>query len=321
MPNLFICLTPLQALIAQALIRQTAQPADLLMVCYPEAHNAKFQHYYQQTAAQCRRSRYYLIPASKWQRELTLHRLLNGLDTHYHTLYAASIDNPHVQYPASHLQFDQLETFDDGTGHLYPQSILYQTPTPSLQRRILNTLHRIHHTAQSLRQLSRQHHTLYPNLPNIVSPTIPLQLWQMQPENERSAFLRSQNDNPAPLHILLGQPLYPEAQRNIALMQRIAARFPISHYFPHPREHHPIPSLNYIHTPLIFEDWLLQHIQHHPHTPIHIYHLISTAALNVSPFPNVHIHSIRPQDELFHRPSYAHLYHLMPQLGIEIIDL
>ena len=44
MPNLFICLTPLQALIAQALIRQTAQPADLLMVCYPEADNAKFQH-------------------------------------------------------------------------------------------------------------------------------------------------------------------------------------------------------------------------------------------------------------------------------------
>ena len=28
MPNLFICLTPLQALIAQALIRQTAHPAD-----------------------------------------------------------------------------------------------------------------------------------------------------------------------------------------------------------------------------------------------------------------------------------------------------
>ena len=68
MPNLFICLTPLQALIAQALIRQTAQPADLLMVCYPEAHNAKFQHYYQQTAAQCRRSHYHIVPAGKWQR-------------------------------------------------------------------------------------------------------------------------------------------------------------------------------------------------------------------------------------------------------------
>ena len=44
MPNLFICLTPLQALIAQSLISQSQQSADLLMVCYPEAHNAKFQH-------------------------------------------------------------------------------------------------------------------------------------------------------------------------------------------------------------------------------------------------------------------------------------
>lgn len=317
MPNLFICLTPLQALIAQALIRQTAQPADLLMVCYPEAHNAKFQHYYQQTAAQCRRSHYHIVPAGKWQRALSLPRLLNGLDRHYHTLYAASIDNPNVQYPASHLTFDRLETFDDGTGNLYPQSILYQS-TPSLKRRLLNALQGIHHTTQSLRQLSRQHHTLYPNLPNIVHPTTPLQLWQRQPETQPNP---SQANPTTPIHILLGQPLYHEAPRNAALMQRIAAQFPISHYFPHPREHHPIPHLNYIHTPLIFEDWLLQHIQCHPHTPVHLYHLISTAALNVSTFPNVHIHSIRPQDELFHRPSYAHLYQLMPQLGIEVIDL
>lgn len=313
MPNLFICLTPLQALIAQALIRQTAQPADLLMVCYPEADNAKFQHYYQQTAAQCRRSRYHIVPRRPWQRAFALPRLLDGLDSHYHTLYAASIDNANVQYPASRLTFDRLETFDDGTGNLYPQSLLYQNDSP--KRRLLNALRGIRCTTQSLRQLSRLHHTLYPNLPNIAAPTRPLQLWQRQPEIQPSPAPT------APIHILLGQPLYPEVPRNTALMQRIAERFPITHYFPHPREHHPIPNLNYIRTPLIFEDWLLQHIRQQPHTPVHIYHLASTAAFNVSRFPNVRIHSIRPPDELFRRPSYAHLYRLMPQLGMEIIDL
>ena len=138
MKNLFICLTPLQALIAQALIRQTAQPADLLMVCYPEADNAKFQHYYQQTAAQCRRSRYHTVPRRPWQRAFALPRLLDGLDSRYHTLYAASIDNANVQYPASRLTFDRLETFDDGTGNLYPQSLLYQNDSP--KRRLLNAL-------------------------------------------------------------------------------------------------------------------------------------------------------------------------------------
>ena len=104
-------------------------------------------------------------------------------------------------------------------------------------------------------------------------------------------------------------------------MQRISDHFPISHYFPHPREHYTIPQLNYIHTPLIFEDWLLQQHPQQAHTPIHIYHIASTAALHVSQFPNVHIHSIRPQEPHFQQPSYAHLYQLMPQLGIEIIDL
>jgi len=104
MPNLFICLTPLQALIAQALIRQTAQPADLLMVCYPEADNAKFQHYYQQTAAQCRRSRYHIVPCRPWQRAFALPRLLDGLDSRYHTLYAASIDNAHIRQATQRLR-------------------------------------------------------------------------------------------------------------------------------------------------------------------------------------------------------------------------
>ena len=146
MPNLFICLTPLQALIAQALIRQTAQPADLLMVCYPEADNAKFQHYYQQTAAQCRRSRYHIVPRRPWQRAFALPRLLDGLDSHYHTLYAASIDNANVQYPANRLTFDRLETFDDGTGNLYPQSLLYQNDNP--KRRLLNALRGIRCTTR-----------------------------------------------------------------------------------------------------------------------------------------------------------------------------
>lgn len=141
MKNLFICLTPLQALIAQALIRQTAPiPADLLMVCYPEADNAKFHHYYQQTAAQCQHSSYQIMPNGRFQREFALPKLLKNLEKSYQTIYAASIDNPIVQYPLSHLNFQALETFDDGTGNLYPNSILYQNPPHSLKRKIINQI-------------------------------------------------------------------------------------------------------------------------------------------------------------------------------------
>ena len=45
LPDLYICLTPLQALIAAQLIRQTQpQPAELLMICYAGSDNEKFRH-------------------------------------------------------------------------------------------------------------------------------------------------------------------------------------------------------------------------------------------------------------------------------------
>ena len=45
--NLIICLTPLQALMAQRLMAQRAEPCDLLMLCYEDADNAEFRHYFQ----------------------------------------------------------------------------------------------------------------------------------------------------------------------------------------------------------------------------------------------------------------------------------
>ncbi|MDK4680991.1 glycosyltransferase family 52 [Kingella negevensis] len=317
MKNLFICLTPLQALIAQALIRQTAPiPADLLMVCYPEADNAKFHHYYQQTAAQCQHSSYQIMPNGRFQREFALPKLLKNLEKSYQTIYAASIDNPIVQYPLSHLNFQALETFDDGTGNLYPNSILYQNPPHSLKRKIINQIQGIHYQTQDLRQLSRQHHTLYPNQPNIVSPTIHVQLWQMQPENQ-TPFSGCQNTQ----KILLGQPLFPEAEQNITLAQHIAQKYQILQYFPHPRENYSVDNMEYIDTPLIFEDYLLQQIQKQPETQFHIYHLASTAALNVSHFLRVQIHTIQPNNALFKQQNFTTLYQIMKNMGLHIENL
>ena len=124
--NLIICLTPLQALMAQRLMAQRAEPFDLLMLCYEDADNAKFRHYFQVASAGSRHAEYALIPQSKWRRELGLPRLLRGLDKEYATAFAASIDNPNVQYVLNRIRFAALETFDDGTGNLIPGSVLYR---------------------------------------------------------------------------------------------------------------------------------------------------------------------------------------------------
>ena len=77
MKNLFICLTPLQSLIAQSLIRKTAPtPADLLMICYAETDNAKFRHYYQETAQLCQYAQLFAYHKIHGYAKLRCHSLL-----------------------------------------------------------------------------------------------------------------------------------------------------------------------------------------------------------------------------------------------------
>ena len=314
MKNLFICLTPLQALIAQALIHQNAPvPADLLMTCYAEADNTKFRHYFQQTAALCQTSRYVVIPKGKWHREWHLHTLLHGLSKRYHTIFAASIDNPNVQYPLSHLHFSQLEPFDDGTGNLYPDGILYHNPqSPSLKRVLLNTLHGIRYQTEDLRRLSARHHTIYPNQPNIISPTIPLTLWDTLPENMQPIS--------SSIKILLGQPIFAHNATNTTLFDALITHIQPNFYFPHPRESYHLSHVQYINTPLIFEDYLIKQLHVHPQTEFHIYHLASTCALNVNALAHTKIHALRPNHHFFRQPSLTYLYDLMNKLNIEVQD-
>lgn len=316
--NLFICLTPLQALIAQQLIRQFAPaPADLLMVCYAEADNEKFRHYFAQTAAMCRQANYVVVPNGRWARAWHLSHLLDNLAPCYHIIFAASIDNPNVQYPLSHLSFDELHTFDDGTGNLYPSSILYHNPQHSLKRQIINRLQGIRYQTEDLRQLSCVHYTLYPNQPNIIEHTVPICLWQ--PENhhgsEVSGCLKSVRET-----LLLGQPLLNGVQ-NQALAEQLLKHLSIAHYFPHPRETFMPRHSNIITTPLIFEDWLVQQLKQQPEKQFVVYHLASTAALNVATMPHVQVRAIRPKHSRFRQPEFIYLYDLMEKMSIPIHDI
>lgn len=347
--NLIICLTPLQALIAQRLITQCAPQAfDLLMLCYEDADNTKFRHYFQVASQGCRRAHYALIPQSKWRRELGLHRLLRGLDKQYAAAFAASIDNPNVQYVLNTIRFAALETFDDGTGNLIPGSVLYRN-SGNRQRRLMNRLRGIRWQTEDLRRLSQRHHTLYPGQPNIAAPTVPLDLWAAAesrlPENEHSEFrqnessgfrqsernglpqskngqnvFRRQETAPA-RRILLGQPLLPEAAGNAALAESLLRRFGIGEYFPHPRETYRVSGAEYIVSPLIFEDYLLENIRSQPDARFEIYHLVSTAALNVYAFPRTAVYAVRPAQAAFQAPAAVRIYEVMAQLGIPIIDL
>ena len=280
------------------------------MLCYPEADNAKFHHYFRQTAALCRQAHYAVLPVRRWAHWRSLQGLRRQLLPHYAVIFAASIDNLNVQYLLENLSYTQLETFDDGSGNLTPSGILYRNKPHSLWQRSLRRLLGVRRDTEDFRRHSTRHHTLYPGLPNIATPTVAVNLW---PQQAAVANVPTRQRR-----ILLGQPAYAQAADNIAFTQQLLHTFAIEHYFPHPREDYRIGDANYIDSDLIFEDYLLTQIQAMPDTAFHIYHLASTAALNVCRFPHVTVHAIRPALPLFRQPVYAHLYTLMAHMGMAI---
>lgn len=311
MPNLFICLTPLQALIAQQLIKQkNQQPAHLLMMCYNGEFSEKFNFYYQNTASLCEHSFFCFISQKKWRTILTLHHILHKCAQEYDTVFIANIQNSYIQYFISKLDFNYIETFDDGLGNLYQDSIFYQNSTHSWARKFINRLIGIHYKTEDLRHLSRLHHTLYPQLPNIVSPTTAINLWNLS-SKANQACTKIQK-------ILLGQPIFKKDNENIKFFTQIISHIHPDVYFPHPRETHKIPKIKYINTPLIFEDFLQKEILKHPEVEFHIYHLASTAALNVQAFPHIRVFALRPDMEFFKQSSLNNIYMIMEQLNIPI---
>lgn len=317
MNNLFICLTPLQALISQQIIRQNSSiSSDLLMICYAETDNEKFRHYYTQTAALCEFAKFIRVPQNLWLREIMLFSTIKDLKKQYDTIYVASIDNPNVQFPLSHIQFNQLETFDDGTANLYPTSILYCNPKYGIKSNIIRWLQGIRYTTEELRQLSSAHHTLYPMQKNIAEPTVALNLWK---NTEFSSCVNHQS-NENIQKILLGQPLFDNQQENIQLFNKIIKHIKPDAYFPHPRETYRV-NAKYINTPLIFEDYLSRRIHQYPKTSYHIYHVASTAALNVASFPNVTVYALHPKHNLFQHDNFCYLYDLMRNMNIKVQEL
>ncbi|MDO4433505.1 MAG: glycosyltransferase family 52 [Alysiella sp.] len=282
--NLVICHTPLQMLIASHLIAQLPEtPFEVWAFAY--TRNVKTEHYYARLTEYSQRADYAILtpkqPLSYARTLCYIKKRFSG--RHYETVFVSSINSLVVHLLLSCITFDRLETFDDGTGNITPSSVFYRNEPPSLLRRCVQGLCGICFDTATVRKVSCRHHTLYPDSPNIIEHTVPLTLL---PEISVQVATHKRQK------ILLGQPLLPNAADNIALAHHLLHELDITHYYPHPREDYRVPNVAYIDTPLIFEDWLVQAIQTAPDTHFEIYHLFSTAALNVANLPNISLYAI-----------------------------
>lgn len=309
--NLIICHTPLQVLIAKCIIAEQAQ-STFHVIMFSYENNAKFRHYFQQLENICEQSQFiWLRPQQPISYFLALKKLVTSLQTSYDIVYCASINSLIVHYLLSHCQFQHLETFDDGTGNILPDSIFYHPPVLSLKQKLLRKCLGVSWNSRKIIANSRLHYTLYPQFDNIVQPTRAVSL--IAPD------IVEHNQSPVPNteKILLGQPILPDAAENARLFEQIATKFGIRRYFPHPREQQ-LPDLDIIHSEQIFEDWIIQRIS--KHTTFELYHLFSTAGLNTAHLPNIRslavdIGNLNPS------PVPEATRTLFARMGIETIDL
>lgn len=303
--NLIVCYTPLQVLVAEKIMNKYPEE-DFYGVMIYSVDNAKFQYYSHRLKKRCKM----FFSLHQHSERIALLREIIQLKCQFRNhvferVFIASINDIQLQFLLSTIQFNLLYTFDDGTANIVKASILYEDPPSTWIRRWVNIILRNRYDIQKIKLLSRCHYTLYPNQQNIIEKTQVITLFE-----QMKAFSSAEKT----VSILLGQPIYRDAEKNIRLAQQMIQQFQIDYYFPHPRETYQLENVISIDTPLIFEDYL---VQHYANQKCRIYTYFSSAALNIQ-HDNIEVVALRvPVSE----PAFIACYQLFEQVGIPVIEI
>lgn len=308
--HLFLVRTPLQAKIAARLmdgLRRTDAACRIDLLFIAPKDNAITRHYFQVASAGCDRTFFCEYrDGKKWSRQTARH-FARLLCTPYQTVFLASIDEFLFRILLPRLTFAAVETFDDGSNNLLPDSRYRETASDwkRLRRRL-----RREWTTDIIRNLSRRHHTIYPNMPNIVTPTVALDLWRY-PEGEGQCRVVRR--------ILLGQSIF-GLDENIACRDRLIEIFRPDVYVPHPAERN-LPDFPLLETDLIIEDYIEGQLRENPELCFEVATFFSSAAFHLFRQPGVTVKAYCAAEICNRYPLVAQVYALMEQMGIDIIDL
>lgn len=304
--HLIICYTPLQVLIAEKIIEQHPNETFFgVMIC--SAKNSKFDYYSRQLATKCYDTLVMEQHIDRWNlfKELAYLKW-KFCNKSFEKVFVASINDLQIQTILSTIKFNQLFTFDDGTANIVPNSCFYIDEPNTKVRKWVNRLFGNKFNVKKLKAISQGHYTIYPQFNNIIEKRIPLVL---------NPQINGNSTEKETINLLLGQPVYIEKERNISLAGKVIEKFNIQYYLPHPREQYQLNQVEYINTPLIFEDYISQQSDKYRYR---IYTYFSSAVLNVMNLPNIEIVVLRINTE---NPAFEAAYQLFDSLGLNIIDL
>ncbi|HHW7570481.1 TPA: glycosyltransferase family 52 [Mannheimia haemolytica] len=307
--NLIICLTPLQMLIAETIIKKKQLKNNILVVvAYND--NDKFRYYYNRLSLLCNASYFFLIDnSSLFNRIKAMARLklfVSSLSKYdFSSCYLASIDCSYIQLITSSIEYQKLYTFDDGTINLLADSSYYRDKSYSLLERVFRISFGVKDTVSSYRKKSILHYTIFKNSQNIISNVEFVHLIEKRYEASKSSD---------EIKIFLGQPLSEINVERDLLLELIATE-KIDFYYPHPREKEIFDRVEYIKSEKIFEDFLLEYLEQNKDKVINVYTFFSTAILNVKDISNVRVISCYSEQI---DPRFHNIYNLFQKLNVPI---
>ncbi|UAY78238.1 glycosyltransferase family 52 protein [Pasteurella canis] len=305
--NLIICCTPLQVLIAEKIIDKFPY-SEFYGVMLSTVSNKKFDFYSQRLAKKCGP----FFTMIQHNDRFNLLKEICYLKCHFggkkfDQVFVANINDLQIHFLLSAIQFEQLNTFDDGTINIVENSLFYQNEIPTLKRKLVNALLGNKYSIQLLRSLSQRHYTIYHGFKNIIDNVVNIDLVEPCDMQIRDSDC---------INVLLGQPVFLDEQRNITLAEQVIRQFNIHYYFPHPREKYRLDNVEYIDTELIFEDYIIQQAKKKKYR---VFTYFSSAIINImNKSDNIEVVALRIETE---NPAYEACYGLFDELGVQLIDI
>lgn len=310
MSNIIVCMTPLQALIAEKIIENDSKNSyDLLYITYYSQEKNKY--YYDRISKKAKKAKFLYVKKDFLVFFINTFTLLKDYDHLYNELYIATIHDKYCHFLSSKINYKKLKTYDDGFGNIYPNSVFYQKDHQSfLKNFILYTLG-INKNIGKIIEESEEHITIYKNIPNIIKKTKYLELFD-------DLCLTSSNQKQ--VSFFLGQPLKELNENyNDSFINNMISKVKADYYVPHPAEKYNIVSdVNIVKTDLIFEDFLIEKLKNHKFSNVIIYSFFSTTLFNLKNCKGVKVISIYNS---FIRDEYCDIYNFIEESGIDTLEV
>lgn len=310
--NLIICTTPFQMFLAERII-ELFPDEEFIFKVFTFTDNEKFRYYFDRVKSikQVVESEYIYF---NWEHSTKVKKFvylitmkIKGyflIKRGIKKIFIANIDGHHknLHIYIYHILYKEgviLNTFDDGLANLLHKSFFYKEVCyPKTMGLILNFLCP-NTDLNYFKNKSQLHYTVYSKFKNIIENTQAIDLFDKKLIEKKDNIIKNS------IKILIGQPIYElskdldieqKQQKNIEVINKVINLYHIDYYIPHPRETYQVSNVNYINTPLIFEDYLINELQSNSDTKYEIYSFFSSAVINCMNLPNIEIKILKPAD-------------------------